>query len=169
MNDDAERHPVRYTWWRRPHGHCQRCGNAMRENETAFMVRQRVAIANCGTEDNPFPITDWLPVPICDFCLTPEEKAQDRVESLCSGCSRILSIPDDLTCYKRWTYCSDRCRRRAARQTQRQKHRTCETCGMTFQSPRRDARYCSSACRQWSFRRRRDIPFRAKTQREVNG
>jgi hypothetical protein len=166
MNEDALKHPEKYTWWPQPHEHCQRCGNAMGENETAFMVRQRVAIANYGTEDDPFPLTDWLPVPICQTCLTPKEQAQDRVESICAGCSRLLSIPDGVTCTKRWIYCSDRCRRRMARKTHRQKLRLCKTCGNSFQSPRKDARYCSSACRQWSYRRRRSVPFRAKATHE---
>ena len=77
----------------------------MGENETAFMVRQPVVLTYYGSEDDPLPIYDRIPVPICQTCVTPKEQAQDRVESICAGCSRLLSIPDGVTCTKRWIYC----------------------------------------------------------------
>jgi hypothetical protein len=45
-------------------------------------------------------------------------------------------------------------RERARRARRRLKHRRCETCRGYFKSPRRDARYCSAACRQKAYRDR---------------
>jgi hypothetical protein len=33
--------------------------------------------------------------------------------------------------------------------------KTCQTCGEGFRPTRRDALYCSGACKQWAYRRRR--------------
>jgi hypothetical protein len=38
----------------------------------------------------------------------------------------------------------------------RYKRRTCRACGTVFTTTRIDARYCSPACRQRSYRDRRD-------------
>lgn len=56
-------------------------------------------------------------------------------------------------------YCSDACgelTRASRRDRSRDRDaRACETCGDTFTPPRSDGRYCSSACRQKAYRRRK--------------
>src|ERR1700680_3759693 len=47
------------------------------------------------------------------------------------------------------------CYSRYLRSTKRIKALSCEVCRCRFQSARRDARFCSDACRQWSYRERR--------------
>lgn len=57
-------------------------------------------------------------------------------------------------------YCSATCGEatRAARRdrTSDRQARPCQTCGDSFTPPRDDARYCSPACRQKSYRQRRN-------------
>src|ERR1700688_3291681 len=47
------------------------------------------------------------------------------------------------------------CYSRYVRSKKRTKALACEVCKFGFQSARRDARFCSDACRQWSYRERR--------------
>ena len=37
-----------------------------------------------------------------------------------------------------------------------QAQRTCDVCGASLEGKRRDARYCSAACRQYAYRRRKE-------------
>ena len=67
---------------------------------------------------------------------------------ICADC-RKTSLIDNVkgrcgTCYSR-----------CLRSTKRTKSLACEVCKFGFQSARRDARFCSDACRQWSYRERR--------------
>ena len=48
------------------------------------------------------------------------------------------------TCYARWL-----------RLKHRHKKRTCTVCKTAFTTTRIDASFCSSACRQWAYRRRK--------------
>jgi hypothetical protein len=63
---------------------------------------------------------------------------------------------------KRWVgYCTACARdaelaRQRARRRARRTDLTCEHCGTVFTPPRSDGRYCSPACRQKAYRRRKD-------------
>jgi hypothetical protein len=50
--------------------------------------------------------------------------------------------------------CSERCYRRAARRNARHKQCDCVMCGFAFTTTRRDAQYCSTACRQRHHRQK---------------
>ena len=56
-------------------------------------------------------------------------------------------------------YCTDECgelaRRERRDRTRDRIARPCDACGDTFTPPRSDGRYCSSACRQKAYRRRK--------------
>src|ERR1700686_3042048 len=67
---------------------------------------------------------------ICADC--PKTSLIDNVKGRCA------------TCYSRYL-----------RSKKRTKSFSCEVCKFGFQSARRDARFCSDACRQWSYRERR--------------
>src|SRR3979490_893880 len=54
------------------------------------------------------------------------------------------------------------CYSRYLRSTKRIKALSCEVCRCRFQSARRDARFCSDACRQWSYRERRLLRMGSK-------
>src|SRR5713101_1456920 len=67
---------------------------------------------------------------------------------ICADCQKT-SLIDNVkgrcgTCYSRYL-----------RSKKRTKSLVCEVCKFGFQSARRDARFCSDACRQWSYRERR--------------
>jgi hypothetical protein len=67
---------------------------------------------------------------------------------ICADC-RKTGLIDNVkgrcaTCYSRYL-----------RSKKRTKALACEVCKFGFQSARRDARFCSDACRQWSYRERR--------------
>jgi hypothetical protein len=47
-----------------------------------------------------------------------------------------------------------RCYARELRRRKRRKTRACSSCGTEFVTTRRDARFCSDACRQRAFRQR---------------
>jgi hypothetical protein len=49
-------------------------------------------------------------------------------------------------------HCSTACYRRFQRAKKRIKARECQACGSRFQAIRKNATYCSNACRQWAHR-----------------
>jgi hypothetical protein len=135
---------------RPPHEHCERCGNHMPMGATATMVWQKVPV----TIYDCFCITDYMPVPVCTSCVTPAEAACRRLEFVCGGCTRTLSIPWTYDTPAQWRHCSERCYRRAARRNARHKQCDCVMCGFAFTTTRRDAQYCSTACRQRHHRQK---------------
>jgi hypothetical protein len=54
-------------------------------------------------------------------------------------------------------FCS-RCYARDLRRRKRIKTKKCICCGRAFDTPRRDALYCSNICRQKRYRDRQSIP-----------
>jgi hypothetical protein len=71
----------------------------------------------------------WFTSIICLDC-----KKESRAENVQGRCA---------ACYARYR-----------RSTKRMKSLTCEVCTVEFQRARHDARFCSNACRQWSYRKR---------------
>jgi hypothetical protein len=65
--------------------------------------------------------------------------------------------------------CSRQCQvsvynaRGRARKRRRRSLNTCAVCQLEFTSARRDARFCSDACRQWAYRARR-LPGKAQAR-----
>jgi predicted nucleic acid-binding Zn ribbon protein len=55
--------------------------------------------------------------------------------------------------------CSDRCAQRWRRKRRAQKRPAahCAMCGTSFVPTRRDAQFCSNACRQWAYRQRQRV------------
>jgi hypothetical protein len=93
------------------------------------------------------------------------------VEGACEICRRMVVRKMARQNYysHRHIFCSERCRtehytrtRRAARAVAREK--ACETCGAPFTGTRRDARHCSSACRQKAYRERRKSRVEVQVQ-----
>jgi hypothetical protein len=64
------------------------------------------------------------------------------------------------TGWHRVYHCSTACywrQLRARRRKERMRTIACKACGGTFQTLHRDARFCSKACRQYAYRRRKAV------------
>jgi hypothetical protein len=72
----------------------------------------------------------------------------------CSGCGE--TVKRRVRTLQSWVdrpqFCSWECRWRYGRRIKRHKERTCVVCGASFTTTRRDAGYCSNACRQKAYR-----------------
>ncbi len=126
--------------------HCRRCQGALAD--TVIIVPQ-----------DPLVWTKLLHV--CEQCATQEELNWAKTQVICPGCSRTLFVPYQWNAHRR-RYCCDDCgerarhkARRISRKAGRMKTHVCPVCKSEFQSARRDARFCSNACRQWTYRRER--------------
>ena len=99
--------------------------------------------------DGAVHIDKWTPV--CDACATPKELAKATTQSACAVCGqRMIALPHrgssvrSSRCYQR----QNRARRRSLAKA------TCTTCGLGFVPKRKDACFCSDACRQRAYRGR---------------
>ena len=98
----------------------------------------------------------WERVSVCWLCYkdasSSETTHMERYSRDCAGCGEPMRTP----LYGRfnWHVCSSRCYQRARRNMGRS-FKTCEVCKKSFSPARADARYCSSACRQWIYRQRK--------------
>lgn len=72
---------------------------------------------------------------------------------LCDGCGRPVA-PSLMKPGQRYFVCSERCLREARRPPPPE--HTCLVCEVTFTPTRKDANYCSPACRQSAYRHRKD-------------
>ena len=132
-------------------GHCTRCAQTLAPDETGFMVWDRVAWGVFRDKDVCLGAhARW--VAVCRDCMSPDEAAETRTKMTCPGCGLTLSIPEEYEIKA----CSSACAQRAVRKLRRPKQHFCEVCKVEFTSARRDARFCSDACRQWAYRRRRN-------------
>jgi hypothetical protein len=135
------------------HGHCTRCERAL--TATAVMVQAALAdfwIDNGDGTSSPFGYrTRWAAV--CEGCASPAEAAEAALTTSCSGCGLPLATTRNRS-GRIVTVCSRACEQRIARKAKRLKKPCCCVCKVRFTSARRDARYCSSACRQWAYRLR---------------
>jgi hypothetical protein len=109
----------------------------------------------------------WTLESVCEDCVRkwhPSWIEQRKVPTPCAGgCGVLVSHWHRDVCYDRpdgsWgtrpaiTTCSRRCS--AATKRVQVDARDCEVCGETFTPKRSDARYCSSACRQDAYRKRK--------------
>ena len=114
----------------------------------------------------------WEVVSVCMDCFkyadADECTLADRYKCKCAGCGAPMLIP-----YHRrfkWRVCSRRCYQRLYRKHRRRYGSTidwkarssdwpkCEVCNHPLKAKRDDARFCSNACRQWTYRRRKGAP-----------
>src|SRR6266536_257970 len=84
---------------------------------------------------------------VCKQCATPKELNGAETQVTCPGCLRTFFVPYQWKAYRR-RYCCDACGQRARRKAARMKTHRCPACKTEFRSARRDARFCSNACRQ---------------------
>jgi hypothetical protein len=146
-------------------GACQRCGGKFAADQRVTIVRERIGFGFMPSANMYVgATTEW--VAVCAACATPAEAAEAEHELNCRGCGQPMATPhphysfeaEDGATYGRLRYkvCSDRCaqRWRRHRQAEGQPLATCETCKTAFRPTRKDARFCSNACRQWAYRQR---------------
>jgi hypothetical protein len=148
-------------------GRCTRCHYQL--GNEAYLVREQVHAGSRFHKDDVnfehplFNIVRSALVPVCKMCTWDEELTHTRYWVTCAGCDRRLSVA-------RWKTgrvaslmgcghptrhtCNNACFRRSLRKQRRAKDLICVVCREGFTSARKDAKYCSSACRQWAYRLR---------------
>jgi|SRR6516165_395213 hypothetical protein len=121
-----------------------------------------------------YPVTTatslgWSLVSVCMDCFKctsdddeTHEKRQQRYQRQCRGCGEPMLTP--LSGVFAYQVCSRRCYQRAYRKRRRESggstvpwkghSPTCAGCKRPFVPSRKDARYCSNACRQRAYRGR---------------
>jgi len=139
--------------WRRSFygkaGRCQYCGAKFAASETVIMARDWDMYG------------DWIAV--CAGCANHEELAAALCPITCRGCGQSMLTPRRGSRQNLWTgesrairsqTCSKRCEQRYQRQLQRENREkvNCCVCSRLFR-PKRSAKFCSGACRQWAYRR----------------
>jgi hypothetical protein len=126
-------------------GHCTRCAQPFGDRTTAYMVAEIWrARESAGAAVMRREITL-----VCAGCVTPGEAAEATVASVCEGCGQLMLSPVAVaTCSDRGAQRERRARRRRARR------QFCPVCYEAFLA-RRAAQYCSNACRQRGYRRRK--------------
>ena len=133
-------------------GCCQYCGVNFAPDETVIMVRDWWLYG------------DWASV--CAGCADPEELAASKRRDTCRGCGQPMLIPRRQSRLNprtgecraiRSQVCGKRCEQRYRRQLQRESRKEvhCTVCALPFVPKRSDAKFCSGACRQWTYRRQR--------------
>lgn len=98
----------------------------------------------------------WRIVPFCQACADQRRLSGVRGPWPCEGgCGVLVSVFEGG--WNQSVCCSPRCVDEAARKRRRVEPvaRECEVCGEEFIPKRSDARYCSSACRQDAYRKRK--------------
>jgi hypothetical protein len=127
--------------------HCTRCGVAFEPGAERFMARENVCVELC-TDGELF---EPRITPVHQECLTDAERAWTGWHPFkCEGCGCPMKVSPGLKAagwLQRSRCCSTRC-------DQERASPTCGACGSRFSPKRRDAQYCSGACRQAAFRSR---------------
>jgi hypothetical protein len=94
----------------------------------------------------------------CGRCVGDESgKWAESAQPCAGGCGVSVVTLYRSGGFERIRTCSKRCAKRAEAERRRVKHevRRCEVCEEAFTPTRSDARYCSSACRQDAYRKRK--------------
>jgi hypothetical protein len=126
------------------------------------MVREAIVAQIRYFGNQGYIIHDVKNVPICEVRVTDDELKRRHYSVTCAGCDRNLffsvrlSRLTSLNGRARQTRntCCNACFRRALRKRRRPKNRFCTCCGISFNAARADAKFCSSACRQATYRHR---------------
>jgi hypothetical protein len=98
--------------------------------------------------------TQWTVAPVCERCRSKWREYRDPRP--CENCGRNVHQQNNLRSHRR-TFCCEDCKKVvsiAAARRRRADARGARRCE-TFEPPRADGRFCSSACRQRAYRRRR--------------
>lgn len=133
--------------------HCATCGHVFAPHEPAYFERVPTP-ARAILRDRVI----YMKAVICGACVRGQYGSAFTAYCVCGR-----EVWYRGTRYRSGLCCT-RCARRAmadakrakrARTPRDQTHTICGHCGSAFTSPRSDARYCSSACRQASYRQRK--------------
>jgi hypothetical protein len=129
---------------------CSRCRSEFSEGDVVYRRRAQGEPSVWGSS--------WRLEAICDQCVRkdmhPTWREHRREPVPCAGgCGVLVSH----WYYEEITTCSRRCSERVAAERRRVKReaRQCEVCDEEFTPARSDARYCSNACRQDAYRKRK--------------
>lgn len=131
--------------------HCGKCHRALAEQDPVWRMRVNHRPAMFGwTYDT---------VPCCEACASMSQTRSFERPAPCEYCSRI--VHNELRMIDRkHVYCCTNCESKAQARIARLHRaaarggRTCQECHETFRPTRADAKFCGSACRQKSYRRR---------------
>ena len=150
-------------WAKRDATVCHWCREKFKSGQVRYVI-----------DDSIEAVPGWERVSICEPCWeeygsqdAPNEP-RERFERTCGGCGDPIMVAGGYHCVEPglrrsgWHdyVCSNRCHQRARRKIRQKdrlafKPKSCDICQRTFKPVRADARYCSSACRQWAYRRRK--------------
>jgi ribosomal protein L24E len=141
-------------------GLCQYCGTRFAPGQTVMIVRDY----DGGPDGCSWH--DWCAV--CVGCASPDDLAAARRKAACKGCGQHMLVPHRVVRMNMRTgaydaiaasTCSTRCEQRYRRRLRRQAKSSlaCTVCNTAFRPARTDAKFCSNACRQWAYRRRRQV------------
>lgn len=128
---------------------CAKCGKAIAPDER--ITWKRILVPG-------FLGSDEVKAPCCDICVG-EDPYYLLTSKVCGHCGRPVRLKPRK--YQRRFWCSNRCSQRwyNAHRIPRYKPRViCGCCGSDFKPARRDAAFCSSACRQRAYRQRKAAP-----------
>jgi predicted nucleic acid-binding Zn ribbon protein len=116
--------------------------------------QMRYPIRNWPTHDDDLQASlGSLCMPCFKEAHVSETSRQQRYERECNGCGEPIMTP--LEGVFGWQVCSKRCYQRALRKRHRRENsRSCKVCKDRFEPTRKDARFCSNACRQFAYRAR---------------
>ncbi len=134
-------------------GRCTRCHQPL--GDAAFLVNDTVAWRIV----RDIAMTQREAVLVCTHCATDQEISRHAAYGLidrCLNCQRKIRVAvcgHKGGCPKR-PFCDNACYRQHFRKKRRSKNMFCTVCNIGFAASRKDARFCSDACRQWAYRRR---------------
>lgn len=130
---------------------CEQCERAFDSGDVIYRKRSP------SGDDGPWVTGGWMLESYCDDCVSkwhPSWRKARRDPSPCrGGCGALVSFWN----WENITTCSERCSRLVQLERKRVHHdqRLCDVCLELFTPKRSDARYCSSACRQDAYRKRK--------------
>jgi hypothetical protein len=135
---------------------CGQCGRVLVWGEPCYRVR-----ATWGTIQARVPEVVRRLALLCGGCVSAHWQAQPATP--CEACGR--PVVQAWNVQRRHTLCSERCAWREANHQRNQRlaeerHKTCDHCGVAFEAPRRDMRWCSPTCRVRAYKQRRRSVFR---------
>jgi hypothetical protein len=143
-------------------GRCTRCHYTL--GDRAYMVREKTWVAEALQSNGRYVVMyNSRLVPVCEVCVTDDELEHVIQKVTCRGCGRCLSVPGWRTSRVNSlmglgravrTEWNNACFRRALRKRRRTKDLVCTVCHDEFNSAGKDAKFCSSACRQSAYRLR---------------
>ncbi|MDX1568420.1 MAG: hypothetical protein R3223_11510 [Longimicrobiales bacterium] len=148
--------------WKKPSrtaARCWLCDGTLGPRNVVYRTRVRLGRGLYGG-------TSWTVVPLCRQCRPsgPEpwqSWSWDRGPKPCQTCGRPV-LNQVTRRMRHHTFCSDACeedyhaaRQAAERREARDREKECKACADEFTASRKDAKFCSDACRQKAYRRRK--------------